>query len=295
MVQSPCEICGEPTTSLRGVCQRTKDCRREHRLRDRPPMERRPLLPCELCGNPTRSALGVCANNPVCKREHARRYESLRRPHERQPCTVCGTPTIAACGICKRTSACRNARDALRRPPLPDIGLGPCDVCGALTRSGYGVCQKTGPCSAEFTRRRVNADPEGVRRVRKQYLQRPDRPCRYAARGCIEFADPGYISCRPHRLADLRRYGAQRRSRFTGKLAQRQGWACPWCTRPLPTDLTETHVDHIIPVAAGGPDEDWNYQLLHRACNLSKHITITPRAVALAAERGIVLLDTEAA
>jgi hypothetical protein len=57
----------------------------------------------------------------------------------------------------------------------------------------------------------------------------------------------------------------------------------------LPADLAGVHVDHIIPVAAGGPDEEWNFQVLHGPCNRAKRNTITAEAFILAAEHGIEL------
>ena len=56
--------------------------------------------------------------------------------------------------------------------------------------------------------------------------------------------------------------------------AQQRG-LCACCYKPLDTVV---HLDHIVPIALGGCNEDWNVQLTHPKCNLmksSKH----PRAL----------------
>ena len=61
---------------------------------------------------------------------------------------------------------------------------------------------------------------------------------------------------------------------------------CPACGKPLlPQHIGagRTHKDHVIPVFVGGPRLDWNVELLHDTCNLSKHRRMTRQAHALAA------------
>lgn len=74
------------------------------------------------------------------------------------------------------------------------------------------------------------------------------------------------------------------------QLAERQNWRCPWCSRRIRRDLRDTQKDHIIPVVRGGPDVDWNWQILHSGCNNQKREFLTEQAIALAAEHGITLL-----
>lgn len=73
------------------------------------------------------------------------------------------------------------------------------------------------------------------------------------------------------------------------RLAKVQDGMCPACKLPLPEDLSETEIDHIIPRARGGPNLPWNKQLVHFACNRSKWTRLTPEAEALAAEHGVRL------
>ena len=87
-------------------------------------------------------------------------------------------------------------------------------------------------------------------------------------------------------------HAAAQRARSRRRLFDAQGGICPWCSLPLPEDLAETAVDHIIPRCRGGPDLKWNRQLLHRLCNHGpggKGKQLTEQALALAAEHGVML------
>jgi 5-methylcytosine-specific restriction endonuclease McrA len=111
--------------------------------------------------------------------------------------------------------------------------------------------------------------------------QRADRPCRYR---CGGLAMIGYGECRPCRRLN--------RPVNRLELADRQAWLCLWCLQPLPGDVGSdlVQVDHIIPRAVLRIEEQWNFQLLHRICNLRKRDKMTPKAWALAAEHGLQTL-----
>jgi 5-methylcytosine-specific restriction endonuclease McrA len=121
------------------------------------------------------------------------------------------------------------------------------------------------------------------------------------SRGCIEFALIGQYQCQKHHNEVGARDKQRRRANLKRTLATEQGWLCPWCEMPLPSNiaarladgLPEVEIDHIIPRAKGGPDEDWNLQVLHRGCNGAggKSDQVTNRALALAAEHGVTLIN----
>lgn len=78
-------------------------------------------------------------------------------------------------------------------------------------------------------------------------------------------------------LYSLRLYQHNRRAikresggKLTKGLAERlfklQRGKCACCG----VKLVEDHMDHVIPLALGGPNEDWNMQLLCPPCNLQK-------------------------
>ncbi len=52
------------------------------------------------------------------------------------------------------------------------------------------------------------------------------------------------------------------------RLFKLQKGLCPCCQRPLGRNY---HMDHIVPLALGGSNEDSNMQLLRATCNLEKH------------------------
>lgn len=73
-------------------------------------------------------------------------------------------------------------------------------------------------------------------------------------------------------------YGLNRRAReqsngsrlspdLAKTLYKRQKGKCICCKEPLGKDF---HLDHIMPLALGGKNEDWNMQLLTARCNLQK-------------------------
>lgn len=59
------------------------------------------------------------------------------------------------------------------------------------------------------------------------------------------------------------------------KIADRDGWVCGICVEEIdPTlaypDPFSASIDHVIPRAWGGGEEDTNLQLAHRWCNMKK-------------------------
>jgi 5-methylcytosine-specific restriction endonuclease McrA len=73
------------------------------------------------------------------------------------------------------------------------------------------------------------------------------------------------------------------------QLVARDGTACRWCALPLPEDMAGVHIDHLIPISAGGPDALWNLQLLHGLCNRLKGSRLTPAAYVLLVQYRLTL------
>lgn len=71
-----------------------------------------------------------------------------------------------------------------------------------------------------------------------------------------------------NRRAKIRKNGGALTPRLANFLMLEQGGKCPYCTRSI-GDLTH-NLDHYIPVALGGPNEDWNIQLVCPPCNKKK-------------------------
>ena len=71
-----------------------------------------------------------------------------------------------------------------------------------------------------------------------------------------------------NRRARLRRDGGRLSKGLSARLFKLQKGKCPCCGKPLGSNY---HLDHIIPIAGGGPNTDDNIQLLRARCNIQKH------------------------
>jgi 5-methylcytosine-specific restriction endonuclease McrA len=55
-----------------------------------------------------------------------------------------------------------------------------------------------------------------------------------------------------------------------GKIYTRQKGICPCCRQPV-TDISETHIHHMLPVKYGGTEKLNNLWLLHLDCHMALH------------------------
>ena len=62
----------------------------------------------------------------------------------------------------------------------------------------------------------------------------------------------------PHRLRDV--------------VAARARYRCEYCLAPEAVFNSRFEVEHIVPLARGGADEEWNLTLACGACNRSKYV-----------------------
>lgn len=82
-------------------------------------------------------------------------------------------------------------------------------------------------------------------------------------------ANPGKrIIYEQNRRAIKRDSGGNLSHGLASKLLKLQHGKCPCCNQPLGDDY---HLDHIMPLALGGPNIDSNIQLLRQRCNNQKH------------------------
>lgn len=70
-----------------------------------------------------------------------------------------------------------------------------------------------------------------------------------------------------NRRARERANGGRLSPGLAAKLFKLQRGKCACCNVSI---ADGNHLDHVIPVATGGPNEDWNMQLLCGPCNMSK-------------------------
>jgi 5-methylcytosine-specific restriction endonuclease McrA len=239
-----------------------------------------PLVPCGTCGAPTTSVIGYCQRTYACKQAGKKARYNLQ-VGAAQACELCGHALRRdnVSGICGSTSECR--RERAKRAYVAGI------EAEWARGARYREVNREG-IRAKARKRAVTA-AASMRKATRRYVQRPDRPCRYAKAGCADFAMVGQRACSGHHYADQLRYEQRRKARIREKLANAQGGTCLWCDVLLPEDLSATHVDHIIPVSHGGPDVAWNWQLLHDRCNLAKGSQVTREARELAEAKGVRL------
>jgi len=291
--------------NIYGVCDKTDECRQEKWRR----FFQRPDRPCRYasarCSGPAEPGVRECAAHIAAaedKRNKQRRREELagQRRTVLSPCEVCGQPTAGKYGICGSTAECKRERHRRYRDAHREtVRRGNRERARrrAAAKPKTPQQQPTAESLAERAEARRQAERRwrvanrGVTREKdRKYLQRPDRPCRYAAAGCTEYAVIGQRACGEHRKADDTRSRRRARAKLSAKLARRQRGICPWCACPLPADLTATQIDHVIPKSSGVVIEDeWNLQILHARCNQAKGGSITLQAIALAAEHGVTL------
>ena len=284
----PCEICGAPTASKYGVCQRTRACKNEliQRVHTRTSDVRQP---CEICGKPTWSEYGVCNRLPDCRPEHGRRLLAANGPTVHQ----------------QRRTRYEARAETLREQKRQAYAANPDKGRQQKRRAYWENPERQRERGRQWREKNIDRRGPLEKAYRAKYRARADRPCKYAAAGCTEFALPGNLACREHGNADRKRRYERRRSRLVERLAATQGGMCTWCGKPLPADLTErltenrraVEVDHVIPKAVSlrvlgyAIEDEWNLRALHWRCNgaAGKYSRLTPEAIALAAEHGIML------
>jgi len=83
-----------------------------------------------------------------------------------------------------------------------------------------------------------------------------------------------------NRRARKRNNGGKHTRRDIENLIVSQNGCCAMCLIPFGED--GFHVDHVIPLSAGGSNDRENIQLLHPTCNLKKGAMIAPDATTLA-------------
>ena len=138
--------------------------------------------------------------------------------------------------------------------------MNPCKKCGASDRGKKGSCR---PCKAKW----YAENTEKVRaNVAKWQAENPEK---------LKAADVKWKQANPERLRINDHNRRARKKANGGKLSHdlskalyaRQKGRCACCKKLLGDNY---HLDHIVPLALGGANEDWNIQLLTATCNLNK-------------------------
>ena len=155
----------------------------------------------------------------------------------------------------------------------------PCKKCGAIERNKYGHCRV---CHRRLNRAWQIANPEKhTARNRVWQIANPERMRAYNRTWKIANPEKRKACERTWKIANhekRRIYWHNRRARklsnggilskdLSDKLFKQQKGKCACCYEPLGSNY---HLDHIMPLALGGKNEDWNIQLLRAECNSRK-------------------------
>ena len=187
-----------------------------------------------------------CAEKAV--RECRRRGRG--QEEERCTCADCDADISALHFNAKRCERCRAAFRAAGRRRWQEANR---DAVRAAKKRRYQPTPEYLASRRECERRRYRANPEESR----------ERKQRWRARN-------------PERTREILR---RRRAKVMGTSPRRyrfllyaiQGGLCGICLKEMDGfGGDEMHVDHVIPLALGGPDIFANWQAAHASCNLSK-------------------------
>lgn len=184
-------------------------------------------------------------------------------PHKPDtPCAVCGKLLWSAqtsrpagertCRECRRAGL--GPVDESKRGPRPKS----CACCGepfvAVSQTKYGWTRSCSKRCATLLRGGSLSPEEQERRRRERWQQKNRR-----RRAILQ-----EVASEPYSLSEI---------------AERDGFSCQLCDGPV--DMAMRHpdpkspsVDHIVPIAARGPDTRGNVQLAHLGCNASKGASV---------------------
>lgn len=211
-----------------------------------------------------------------------------------KPCRSCGGANRGPGGKCRY---CERLREEKKRR-LAGINkiekyLGPCKKCGSVDIRPSGACR---PCSSAHNKEYYKANKEKHLSVSKAWAEKNRERSRLIKkkwtdankakqRECIdkwknanserfkekrkEWAKNNKDVLRIHCLNRRRKIAGGKLSKtIVDDLMLKQKGRCPACRELLNNDY---HLDHIMPIALGGKNEDSNIQLLHGMCNMKKN------------------------
>lgn len=126
-----------------------------------------------------------------------------------------------------------------------------------------GLMPKCKPCARD--ERRAERERHGDRHRARDEARKEQRNARLRSR---RLADPEWAQKqRARSRARHQRIVTEGADVWT--LAAEAGWVCYLCGQAMAHD-EPLEVDHVVPVALGGPDRRWNVAATHRACNRRK-------------------------
>lgn len=220
----------------------SRDCQR-HCPR---PAARTPEIPCEVCAQPFKPRMSRGIRQRTCSRECGTKIHSNRRAEFWEWRSM--LPTCVDCGGC-----------TFRRP-----GVKRCRGCAASRK-------------AELDRAYNSRRPKALPRPKVEIA------CGRCGKVMVtEYVDTKW--CRPCRKAvhkgehrhRARKFGVAYEPINPIEIYERDGWTCHICSGPIrrvpgnQVDVDGWSLDHVIPMAHGGPHLKWNVKAAHWGCNVLK-------------------------
>lgn len=112
------------------------------------------------------------------------------------------------------------------------------------------------------------ANRERLNAIAAEYrAANPEKSKAISAKWAASNPEAGRLRCHSRRARE-RKNGGKLSIGLSAKLIKLQCGKCACCGLSLGDDY---HLDHIVPLALGGANEDWNIQLLRSTCNLKKN------------------------
>jgi hypothetical protein len=256
-MRGECVRCGHRTNKQAALCKGCNPRRRDHEWRKR---ER----DCLTCGSPFRTVHGrycslACrpleAEAPARRAERERVRQVRRREREsvEEAQKIARAETLRAAEELKeqaRNRVCLScgvrfrARDATGLRRFCSVPCWP-----SVTPSHGALALTCVRCGDAFASRQPNA-----------------RYCSIACRRALARKAPSEYA---------RRRAADKIKRLRPVILEKFGRMCYLCLRPIDRDFHDMHplgmtLDHVVPINAGGRDDETNLRPAHRACNEDK-------------------------
>jgi hypothetical protein len=264
-----CKFCNSPDVDRRLFCER---CLPERSEVDRIDYTRTYNLLYRACG------FIDGAGRPSCRLSRPK-PPAVPKPLAVMPCGVCGTifkqvqTQQKFCSKkCSKSASRRRSIDR-KRPDRKRRGV--CMYCGIACQ--YDQAFACDPCKLEkrreYQRRYIKL--HGKKKYKKPSKRGVCRKCGVKCENYVCAACQYDVIRRDRRKYRKRMEGVESEPYTHGEIAQRDGWRCQLCRKPVNPrkrhpDPMCASIDHIVPISQGGTDVRANVQLAHLFCNMSK-------------------------
>lgn len=232
--------------------------------------------------------MSVCSCGSV-KGNASARCQRCATAHQKsaamRPCLSCGKMFIKGRSsrnsgkCCSRLCgwAYQKAVKAAERAARPPVPIRACMVCHAPVGPARRYCAPCAVTRAEAAYRASRAAYTAMRQSRPERVcaqcQEPFVPVQGSRKFCSNKCSKKFQRAIGKRLRKARQRGVERERVSPTTVFTRDGWRCQLCGVSTPRRLqgqmvdNAPELDHIVPLAVGGPHTYANTQCLCRACN----------------------------